>query len=254
MDPEPRFTANYVAEPPKVGMPKMSLSFDLKKILIIVGILIVVVVGWTYLSSPLVVTVTGSGEVAVPATNATVSFTLSATDNSSVAAAVASVQTKANTMRAFLMKSGVAEGDIAESQVTAVPAALVATGATGYQATVSMAAKTVHVANVSNLVSDLYTNGALVVAQPVLSVENQDKLNQQAFDSAMKDANTQAQTIGFSNWKFIRKVISISQATSSSTSTSTTKADTLTSANNVTAATNGVFKIVKAVSVSYKMW
>jgi len=214
---------------------------------------IVLLVVWTYASSPLVVTVTGSGEVSVPATNATVSFTLSGAD-SSIGAAVASVQNKASLMREFLLKSGVGEGDIAESQVTAVPAALVTQDATGFQATISMAAKTTHVSNVGNLVSDLYTNGALVVAQPVLSVENQDKLDQQALDSAMKDAKSQAAKIGNSSWKFIRKIISITQASSSSTSTSTTRPDTLTSSADSVAATNGVFKIVKAVSVSYKMW
>lgn len=224
-----------------------------KKIFVASGLVLLIIIIWTYLSSPMVVTVSGNGEVAVPATNATVSFTLSATDNS-IGAAVATVQNRAETMRSFLKSSGVADGDIAESQVTAVPAGLVTQAATGYQATVSMAAKTTHVSNVGNLVSDLYTNGALVVSQPILSVENQSKLDQEAFDSAMKDAKTQADQIGNSNWKFIRKIVSVSQATSSTTSTATTKADTLTSANNAVAAQNGVFKIVKSVTVSYKMW
>ncbi len=247
MEPaEPRITTNYPSGPPK-------MSSGLKRILTYAIAAVVLLIIWTYVSSPLVVTVTGSGEVSVPATNATVSFTLSATD-SSIGAAVASVQSKAVLMRTFLQTSGVAEGDIAESQVTAVPSALITAGAGGFQATISMAAKTTHVSNVGNLVSDLYTNGALVVAQPILSVENQDKLDQEALDSAMKDAKSQAEKIGMSNWKFIRKIVSISQASSPSTSTSTTRADTLTTANNSTAATNGVFKIVKAVSVSYKMW
>jgi uncharacterized protein YggE len=253
MEPtQPRFTANYSSELPKTGLSKM--SFDYKKILIAVGSAVVLLILWGYISTPMVVTVTGNGEVSVPATNATVSFTLSGTD-SSVGAAVASVQNKASSMRDYLLKNGVGEGDIAESQVTAVPAALVSSGASGFQATISMAAKTIHVSNVGNLVSDLYTNGALVVAQPVLSVENQDKLDQQAFNSAMKDAKSQAGKIGLANWKFIRKITSITQASSPTTSTSTTRPNTLTSsAVDSVAATNGVFKIVKAVSVSYKMW
>lgn len=243
---EPRFTADYSSDKPK-------MSDGLKKVLTYGLIVVVLLVVWTYVNSPLMVTVTGSGEVSVPATNATVSFTLS-TNDASIGAAVASVQGKADLMREFLQSSGVGESDIAISQVTAVPAALVTSGATGFQATLSMAAKTTHVSSVGNLVSDLYTNGALVVAQPVLSVENQDKLDQQALDSAMKDAKVQAEKIGNSNWKFIRKITSISQASSPSTSTSTTRADTLTSAGSSVAATNGVFKIAKAVSVSYKMW
>ena len=90
-------------------------------------------------------------------------------------------------------------------QVTAVPAALIAQGATGYQATISMAAKTTHVSNVGNLVSDLYTNGALVVAQPVLSVENENSLSQQAFNSALSDAKSQASQIGNTNLEVYSK-------------------------------------------------
>ena len=190
----------------------------------------------------------------VPATNATVSFTLSANDPTSPQNAVSNVNAKALAMTTYLKGQGIAETDIAESQVTVVPASLVTTGATGFQATISMAAKTIHVTTISTLVSNLYAQGALVVAQPVLSVENENNLDQQAFDSAMSDANSQAVKIGNSNLKFIRKIISVSQVSSPTTSTSTTKADTLTSANNATAAVNGVFKIVKAVSVSYKMW
>jgi uncharacterized protein YggE len=238
----------------KVAEPMSSESWNWRKGLMILVTAFVLMVVWLALSSPMIVTVTGSGEVSVPATNATLSFTLSATDNS-ISGAVASVTAKAETMRNYLKSKGVAEGDIAQSQVTAVPAGLITAGASGFQATVSMAAKTVHVSDVSNLISDLYTNGALVVAQPVLSVENQDKLEQQAFDSALKDAKSQAGKIGLSNWKFIRKIISINQVSSPSTSTSTTRADTtVTGTGSALAVTNGVFKIVKAVSVSYKMW
>lgn len=226
-------------------------SWGIKKILLYIGLAILALGVYVWISSPMIVTVTGSGEASVPATNATVSFTISSSDNS-IAAAVASVSAKADSMRNYLKSKGIAEGDIAESQVTAVPAALVTTGAQGYQATISMAAKTIHVSEVDGLVSDLYSNGALVVSQPVLSVENQDALSQQAFDAALKDAKSQAGAIGNKNWRFIRKIVSISQVSSPTTSTSTTKADITNT--NAQATSNGVFKIVSAVSVSYKMW
>jgi len=229
-------------------------SFSVKRLLLVVLSIIFVLLIWVYVSSPLVVTVTGVGEVSVPATNATVSFTLSANDQDSPQNAVSNVNAKALALRTFLQTKGIAEGDIAESQVTAVPSSLITEGSTGYQATISMAAKTTHVADVSLLISDLYAQGALVVSQPILSIENQNTVDQQAFDEAMKDARSQAGSIGNKNWKFLRKVISISQVSSPTTSTATTKADTLTSANNSLAAENGVFKIVKAVSVTYKMW
>lgn len=232
--------------------PVQSTPWGFKKFLILTGFALLLIIIWAYISSPMVVTVTGSGEASVPATNATVSFTLSATDPTSSQNAVSNVNAKALAMTTYLTSQGIADTDIAESQVTVVPANLVTTGATGFQATISMAAKTTHVTTISTLISNIYGNGALVVAQPVLSVENQDTLDQQAFDSAMNDAKSQAAKIGNSNFKFIRKIISISQVSSPTTSTSTTKADVTNT--NAVAITNGVFKIVKAVSVSYKMW
>jgi uncharacterized protein YggE len=235
-------------------MEPAASSFSPKRLLLIVTSIIFIVLVWIYVSSPLIVTVTGVGEVSVPATNATLSFTLSANDQSSPQSAVSNVNAKALALRTFLQSKGIAEGDIAESQVTAVPSSLITEGTTGYQATISMAAKTTHVSDVSLLISDLYSQGALVVSQPILSIENQNTVDQQAFDQAMKDARQQAGSIGNKNWKFLRKIISISQVSSPTTSTATTKADTLTSANDAIAAENGVFKIVKAVSVTYKMW
>lgn len=247
MDPaQPRFTANVSSSEPDMRM-------GWRKALVVLVGAVFLMIFWTYINSPMLVTVTGSGEVSVPATNATISFSVSATDNS-VSSAVSAVQGKADSMRNYLKSKGIAEGDIAQSQVTAVPAGLVTPGAGGFQATISMAAKTIHVSEVGGIVSDLYTNGALVVAQPILSVQSEDQLNQQAFNSAMKDADSQAAKIGYTKWKFIRKIVSVSQVTSPTTSTSTIRADVLTGANNQVAATNGVFKIVKAVSVSYKMW
>ena len=228
-------------------------SLGWKKWLMIFGTAVLAMVIWVYINSPMIVTVTGTGEVSVPATNALVSFTISAND-SSPQNAINSVNGKAESMRIFLLTKGVAELDIAEGQVTAVPAGLVAQGAQGYQATISMGVKTVHVADISSLVSDLYLNGVTVVSQPILSVENQDDLENQAFESALNDAKKEAGGVGLKNWKFVRKIIAISQSTSSNTSTATTRPDTLTETGSTLAATNGVFKIVKAVSVTYKMW
>lgn len=229
-----------------------NIGLNWKRALLVFVSIVLAVIAWVYVSSPLIVTVTGSGEASVPATNVTLSFTVSATD-ASIAGAVNSVTAKADAMRKYLIGRGIAESDIAESQVTAVPASLVINGASGFQASISMAAKTVHVPEVAGLVSDLYSNGAFVVAQPILSVENRDVLSQAAFDIALGDAKSQAARIGNKNWKFVRKIVSISQVSSPSTSTSTTKADTLTAAD-AQASANGVFKIVSAVSVTYKMW
>src|SRR3990167_11048861 len=94
-------------------------------------------ISWQWLNSPMIVTVTGVGTVSVPATNATVSFTLSSSDANSQTA-VSNVNAKALAIRTLLTSRGIAEGDIAEGQVVNVPAGLITTGASGYQATISM--------------------------------------------------------------------------------------------------------------------
>ena len=234
-------------------MLDQSANIDLKKFGLITLSLVLVAIFWSWITSPVIVTVTGSGQVVVPATNATISFTLSANDNS-IQSAVSSVNATADNITTYLIGKGVLESDIARSQVTAVPASLVTQGGNGFQATVSMAFKTVNVTDVSNLVAELYGNGAYVVSQPVLSVENQEKLDSDVFATALADAKSQARVVGNKNWKFIRKIVGISQATSPSTSTATTKADSLTTNVDDIASINGVFKVAKNVTVTYKMW
>ena len=90
--------------------------------------------------------------------------------------------------------------------------------------------------------------------QPILTVENQDKLEDQAVKDAFKDAKKQAFQMGLKNFKFIKKAIALTEQSSSTTSTATTKADIETQQENQEASLNGVFKIVKVVTISYKMW
>jgi len=227
------------------------LSF--KNLLAVLTVVIFVVLFWTWVSSPMLVTVTGTGEASVAAQEATVSFSLSASDSSAIGA-ISQVKGKIQAIKNLLKTSGISEEDIFESQLQVVPASAVVQGATGFQAVVSMAAKTVHVASVSDLVSSLYINDAVVVSQPVLSSGEKGKLEEEALDKAMKDAKTQAGKIALKNWKFIKKIVAVTQASSGSTSTVTSKADVVTESQSQEAALNGVFKIVKAVSVSYKMW
>lgn len=219
-----------------------------RRILPALAVIVLLMLFWNWISSPMIVTFTGTGNVNVPATNATVSFSLLSSDVSAQGA-IASVTQKARLIRGVIKSSGVSEEDILESQVTSAPAQ-----AGGYQALISMGAKTIHVANISDLIGTLYANGASVVSQPTLSVENKTDLETKAVDEAMKDAKKQASTFALKNWKFIRKIVAVSQQTSGSTSTATSKADTISEATSQEAAVNGVFKIIKAVSVSYQMW
>jgi len=233
--------------------PAQSYFWNFKKVLTSLAAIIFLILFWTWVSSPMLVTVTGTGEVSVPAKEATLSFSLSATD-SSASGADSQVKGKIEAMKNLLKNSGISDEDIFTSQTQIVPAGAVVSGATGFQAVTYMSVKTVHVTSVSDLISNLYANGATVVSQPVLSAGDQKKLEDEAFDQAMKDAKTQAGKIALKNWKLVKKIVAVSQASSASTSTVTSKADVLTESQNQTVAQNGVFKIVKAVSVSYKMW
>ena len=233
--------------------PAQCYSWGFKKILLVFGTLVFAMLLWTWLNSPMIVTVTGTGEVSVPATSATVSFSLTSTD-ASVQGAIVAVKGKAAAVRGMLKASGISEEDIIESQLTVVPASLIAQGASGFQAQVVMSAKTIHVTAISDLISNLYDQGVSVVSQPVLAVEKMDELEAKAMDQALKDAKSKASKIALKNWKLVKKMIALTQQSSASTATATSKADTLTEANDQQAAQNGVFKIVKTVSVSYKMW
>jgi uncharacterized protein YggE len=79
----------------------------------------------------------------------------------------------------------------------------------------------------------------------VLSVENVNALDAQAYTSAMQDAGKKAASIASRNLKFIKKIVMVSSQSSGNTSTATSNSETT---------QNGVFKIVELVSVSYKMW
>ena len=203
---------------------------------------------YIWINSPMVVTVTGTGEVVVPAESATLSFSVSASD-ANPAGAIAAVKARAEVIRTMLIGSAIAQSDIAESQMRVVPASAVIQGASGFQAVITMGVKTVRVSDTASLISSLYASGASLVSQPVISVDNKEELEQQAFQEALNDAKKQAGAIGFKNLKFIRKIIAVSQVTSPSTSTVTSKGETTAEATQPY-----VFKIVKAVSVSYKMW
>jgi len=196
----------------------------------------------TWINSPMMVTVVGTGEVRVSATYATLSLTITG-NGSNVTEAIKNVNTKAGNLKQLLISRGVGEVDLLESPLTVYPMTAVSAGATGFSASVSLSAKVYDESGVNDLVADLYNNGAAIVAQPVMATENQKDLEQKAFDAAMKDAQDQAEKISRKHLKLIRKIVNISQASSGTTATATSKE-----------AGTDSFKIAKAVQVSYKMW
>lgn len=230
-----------------------SAFFPWRKFLTYTIAVLAVLFAYSWITSPLIVTVTGLGEVSAKAETATLTFSLSSnSDNPQVA--ISTVKTVVGKIKTELKNAGIPESDIYESQVTVYPASAVVSGASGFQSTVSMGIKTNQIANLDNLVANLYGLGAVVVTQPVLSVAKAEDLEKEAYNLAIKDAKKKAWSVALSNWKLIRKVVLIEQTTTNPTSTVTTKADTASQVENKYSPEDGLIKISKVVSVSYKLW
>jgi len=234
---------------PMVNFKKMGIS----KLIISALLLVVVIFIWQWVSSPTIVTVQGLGEVSVPATSASISLTVNANAGTSPAS-IDAVKAKADGIRNLLTASSVLESDISESQVVSYPAGLVVVGSEGFQSTIQMTAKTSNVSGVGDLVGSLYNAGAAMVDQPVLNVEDQDRLEEQATKEALKDAKDQINKISLRNFKFIKKMVAFSQQSSGTTSTSSVRPELFSQELSEGAESKGTFKIAKLVTVSYKLW
>lgn len=233
--------------------PNFFNGVELKKSIFFLILFILVIFIWQWISSPMVVTVQGLGEVSVPATSATISLTVSANAGTS-SASIDAVKSKTDNIRTLLIASGISESDISESQVVSYPAGLVVSGVEGFESSIQISAKTSDIAGVSGLVGSLYNAGAALVNQPVLNVEDQDKLEDQATKEALKEARAEINKIGLKNFKFIRKMIAFSEQSSDPTSTSSVRPDFFSQEFTEEAAAKGTFKLAKLVTVSYKLW
>ncbi len=230
-----------------------SAFFPWKKYLGYALAIIALIFSYSWITSPMVITVTGSGEVSVKPETATLTFTLSS-NAANPQSATLIVKENIKKIKEALKTSGIPESDIYESQVTVYPASAVTAGATGFQSTVSMGIKTNQIANLDNIVSNLYGLGAVVVTQPVLSASDPDKLEKEAYNLAIKDAKKKAFSVALSNFKLIKKIVLIEQSNTNPSSTVTTKADTSSQVEKNISPDDGLIKIIKVVSVSYKLW
>lgn len=220
-----------------------------KYVMMFVGFL---VLGWIYwyVSNPIVISVTGAGIVTVPATYVSSQITLAATGENS-SDTLSAFTAKMSGVRDLLIKSGVTEDNISQTQAQLTPSALVLAGAKGYQATATLSFKTRYVTDIGKLTVDLYNNGAAVVSQPVYQVENQEVAEQEATKEAMSKAEKEGKIFARSKMKLIKKIVGVQQISSGSTSQAVvndSKAE-----NQILNASGGV-QIAKAVQVTYKMW
>lgn len=223
------------------------MEFTWKRYAILCVTILLLIVAYQWISNPVLITVSGVGEVSVPATKAIVSLTLSDSDVTPEGA-LTKIQAKAVTVRDYMKQKGFDE--ITTTQPQMVPANLIAASLTGYQVSLSMGGSSPQVANLNKIVSGLYGIGATVVSQPILAVDDEAKLVDQALADALKKADDQAKQLARKNWKLIRLVAAVQQADSGTTSTSTSEKDSL--AGEVQSA--DMFKISKAVSVTYRLW
>lgn len=230
-----------------------SNSFSWKKYLGYSLAVLLLIFAYSWITSPLVITVTGVGEVSAPAENAVLTFSLSSNrDNPNDA--VNEVKNSVTTVKDSLKNFGVGDSDVYESQVTVVPAGAVVAGATGFQATISMGLKINSVSNLDSLTTSLYGMGAQVVSQPQLSVEDSNKLESEAYQLALKDAKSKASTVAMKNWKLIKKIVLIQESQTPVTTTVTKQANDVDQVELNVDPNTGLIKFSKVLSVSYKMW
>jgi uncharacterized protein YggE len=222
------------------------MEFTLKHYLIIIATVLGLMGIYQWMSNPVLISVSGVGEVSVPATKAIVSLTISEQD-ATPEGALTKIQDKAIQLRDYMKQKGFSE--ITTTQPQLVPANLIAAGLTGYQVSVSMGGSTTQLNNLNSIMAGFYGIGATVVSQPVLAVEDEAKLVDQALADALKKADEQARQLAWKKWKFIRLVASIQQADSGVTSTSTSEGGA-----DAEVDSGDMFKISKAVSVTYKLW
>ena len=201
---------------------------------------------WMWATNPMVVVVDGIGEVEVPATSALLTYSVLG-QGTVPASAINDANNKVIATEVVLQN--IDQGNMSKSQVQVAPSA-----AGGYQAVISVGAKTSDVSALQDLISKLYAAGAIVVSQPILSVNEPKAYEDQAFALALKDAKQKAGEMGNKNWRFIRRMTGISQTGASSTSTSTKSPDIAPQTDNPGTVGSSVFKVSQAVTVSYKMW
>lgn len=201
---------------------------------------------WRHVMNPLVITVTGSGKVSVPATMAVVSATIVESGDTAEIAET-NLRNIIGAVRLAMVNGGVSEKSLSQSQLQITPLAAVVSGAKGYSATVSISGQTKEVASLNTLIIKMYQSGASIVSQPVVEVDNSQELENSALKLAMTEAETNARYLARLKWKMFKKVASIQQASSGNTSTTT-------KVSEKEGVVGSSFEVAKAVSVVYYLW
>lgn len=215
----------------------------IKSFLIAVALIAV----YLYISNPLVISVVGTGEVNAKPEEASVVYTVTS-DQADPTLATQAAKARAEKLKQDSASFGINQDEIFTSQVSVVPL----TDKQGFRGIVSVGITMTQIDRVNELVSELYTNGALYVSQPVLSVKDPNELERQSIDAAIKDANSQATKLGLKRLKLFKKQVSIIPSTNTPASSVTSQAGQVPSDTAVV--TPEEIKVNKTVYVIYKMW
>jgi len=217
-----------------------------KKYLVGLFALIIGFFVYRYITNPLVVTVSGTGKVTVPASGARLSVSIVETGDD-VNKVEEAIKAKIAAVRLSMVTNGVNEKSLSQTQMQIMPLSAVVSGAKGYSAQVNIVGQVSDVSNLSGLVVKLYQSGASIVSQPVIEVENQQELENAALKMAMADADKNLKMVSRLKMKLFRKTVSVQQASSGNTSTATKVTE-----NEGNVGTS--IEVAKAVSVVYQLW
>lgn len=231
----------------------MEESVNKKKIFAWSIAALIVLAIYVWMSTPMVVTVAGTGEVVVPADKIQISMTATQIDNSALAASQ-KLKDKVEALKQVLYDNRATDENITVSELRIVPAGTVIAGASGYQATVAILAEFpgISILDTNTFIPLLYERGASLVTQPVLKVIDEEKYEQEALKEALADAREKAKNVGNRKLRFIRRVGAITVSANPTQGTSTTGAGEQKEADLMD--TGRYFKILKAVTVTYRMW
>ena len=223
------------------------LKYILIAILAIAGIFI-----YKYYSSSLLITVSGIGEVTVPATSA--SLTISVSENGeSRESALAGLKTKVAGVRNILERSGVNNEEIVETDNNIEPIALIGQPA-GFRAITTLGAKISKPGNMPSLSDSLYQNGALFVSQPILSSEDREVWEDKAIDVAKANADEKAAKLAKKYGKSIKKVVEISVGDTVPNPVNTGQTQPNTNGNGAAPDKSPVnYSLTRLVSVTYRL-
>ena len=210
-----------------------------------IGVLILFFV-YRYVSNPLVVNVTGTGKVSLPASSASVVATV-IESGSSADLVESAIKAKVAAVRLAMVTNGVKETSLTQTEMQITPLSAVVSGAEGFSAQVSVAGELSDVTNLSGVIVKLYSAGASIVSQPVIEVGDQKDLEGQALKVALQDADKNLKLVSKMRWKMFKKMVNIQQASSGNAATNT-KVETV-DGNTTTS-----IELVKAVSVTYHLW